>query len=273
MYGGGLMQNYHHSYLKLKDACAAVGVTLESSNLYNESLISRGRNTLADTYIKTTSHDFACYIDADIGFEAEDILAMMELDKPILGVPCTKKSLRWNRIQFAIAKRTLDWARQIGSTLQQGTLDELMERWKASGAQFPAEAIPRIGGDFVMNLFEGEQNRILQLDKPERMRHVGTGLLMVKREVFLKFMKCYPDRWYEPRGDVNQLPGRIYDFFKCGVNVETRHYDSEDYWFVHDCMQIGYEILLCPWVKTSHMGTFKYEGDLTAALATGGGLF
>jgi hypothetical protein len=96
---------------------------------------------------------------------------------------------------------------------------------------------------------------------------------MVKREVFLKFMKAYPDRWYEARNDASSNPGRIHDFFKVGVNSETRDYDSEDYWFIHDCIALGYQALLCPWVKTTHMGTNTFYGDMPAAMACSGTIF
>ena len=268
MYGGFLTVNYHSSFISLCAQTQAAGVNLGSNNIYNESLISRARNRLVDNFLKDTAATHACFIDADIGFDPRDILLMLEMDKDILGVPCSKKSINWRRIQYAIARRAFSWSPTANNCQ---TPEELATAFCNSPGALNPDDIPRIGGDFVLNLLN--QNATIKLDTPEPMKHVGTGLLMVKREVFMKFMKAYPDRWYESKSDPNSNPGRIHDFFKCGINHDTREYDSEDYWFIHDCIAMGYQALLCPWVKTTHMGTFSFVGDMAAALACSGTIF
>lgn len=258
--------------MQLGAMCKDLGIDFGTTNIYNESLISRARNRMADTYIKENSHTHACFIDADIGFDSQDIITMLEMDKPILGVPCTKKSIRWDRVQDAIAMRVLEWS-QNNPALQNGhDVGTLLQQFKASGRLFNPADIPKIGGDFVLN-FQPFEQKTIHLDQPEPMKHVGTGLLMIKREVFVKFMKAYPDRWYEARHDAASNPGRIHDFFKVGINAESREYDSEDYWFIHDCIALGYQALLVPWVKTTHMGTTTFYGDMPAALACAGTIF
>jgi hypothetical protein len=269
MYGGNLTFNYHNSFHLLSHLCRDLGIEFGATNLYNESLISRARNRMSDTYLKETSYTNGCFIDADIGFDPQDIITMLEMDEPILGVPCSKKSIRWDRIQTAIARRVIDW---YNTQNRQADVNALAEQFKASGVAFNPADIPKIGGDFVLNFFPFE-NKTIHLDKPEPMKHVGTGLLMIKREVFQKFMKAYPDRWYEARYDAASNPGRIHDFFKVGINPESREYDSEDYWFIHDCIALGYKALLLPWVKTTHVGTYTFHGDMPAALASSGTIF
>lgn len=278
MYGGNLSVNYHSSFFQLVHAFEelkrkGLEVDLESRSVWNESLISRARNRLADCFLKESSFTHACFIDADIGFEPVDIISMLEMDKDILGVPCSKKSIRWDRIQMAVARRVLEWSKNSPACQNGFDPAALAQQFVSSQAAFPPDVISRIAGDFVLNFPLDEQEKIIKFDTPEPMRHVGTGLLMVKREVFLKFMKCYPDRWYEARSDNASNPGRIHDFFKVGVNPETREYDSEDYWFCHDCIAMGYKILIAPWVKTTHMGTNTFIGDMPAALACAGSIF
>ena len=271
MYGGNLTLNYHAAFNHLSHLCRDVGVEFGATNVYNESLISRARNRMVDTYLKETVHTHAVFIDADIGFDPQDVMTMLEMDKDILGVPCTKKSIRWDRIQFAITKRVLEW--NLSHNQNGHDPAALAQQFAESGRAFAPADLPRIGGDLVFNFppFEGTKN--LQLSEPEPMKHVGTGLLMVKREVFLKFIKAYPDRWYESKSDTTSNPGRIHDFFKVGINPETREYDSEDYWFIHDCIALGYQALLLPWVKTTHMGTHTFVGDMPAVLGSGASLF
>lgn len=274
MYGGNLSVNYHHSFLQLVQMSASAGVVVESDNVYNESLISRARNRLVDTFLKETSHEYACFIDADIGFDPRDVFQMMSMDKPILGVPCSKKSFRWKRIEHAIARRFFDWLRK-NPQLQGMEPEQIAMEFTRSAMAFAEQDLPRIGGDFVLNLLLGQKDVHIDTEpgKTFEVRHLGTGFLLVKREVFEKFMKAYPDRWYKASNDPASNVGRIHDFFKCGVNPETREYDSEDYWFIHDCIAMGYKALICPWVKTTHMGTYSFVGDMPAALATSGLLF
>ena len=272
MYGGNLTYNYHTSFAKLLARCRDLSIELGATNVVNESLITRARNRMSDTYVKETNFSHGVFIDADIGFEADDIIAMLEMDENILGVPCSKKSIRWDRIQNAIIRRVLEWSKN-NPALQNGhNLDALVSQFRTSGLAFNPEDLPKIGGDFVAN-FPDNWSGTFNLGVPEPMKHVGTGLLMVKREVFLKFMKAYPNRWYESRYDAASNPGRIHDFFKAGINPETHQYDSEDYWFIHDCIALGYKALLAPWVRTTHVGTNTFIGDMPAALACAGTIF
>lgn len=273
MYGGNLTLNYHNSFLKLVLKCRDLGISIDWTNTWNESLISRARNRLADSFLKTNEYTHAIFIDADIGFEADDVLAMMEMDKDILGVPCSKKSIRWDRLQNAIAKRVLEWSHNNPQCQNGHDPAAMLEMFQHSGRQFNPADLPRIGGDFVLNFAPFEGEKTITLNEPEPMKHVGTGMLMIKRQVFLKFRQAYPNRWYEAKSDAASNPGPIHDFFKVGVNLETREYDSEDYWFCHDCIALGYQVLLLPSVVTTHMGTNTFIGDMAAALACAGTIF
>lgn len=274
MYGGQLSLNYHNSFVQLVNLCRDVGVAIGWSNTWNESLISRARNRMVDSYLKESENTHAVFIDADIGFDPRDILMMLEMDKDILGVPCTTKKIRWDRIQDAISRRAIEWAHGSPDCKNGADTNALMKMFKESGRAINPEDLPKVAGNFVLNFPPmAEAEKQIQLDTPEPMKHVGTGLLMVKREVFLKFKKAYPDRWYESRGDEAVLPGKVHDFFRVGINPETREYDSEDYWFIHDCIAIGYKALLLFHVRTTHMGTHTYISDVPAAVALAGTIF
>jgi hypothetical protein len=272
MYGGNLTFNYHQSFVELQVACRTVGINFGATNVVNESLITRARNRMADTYVKENNHTHGIFIDADIGWDSRDVIAMLEMDENILGVPCSKKSVRWDRVQNAIVRRVLEWSKANAAVYEGQDVGVLTQQFLTSGQAYNPVDLPKIGGDFVAN-FPNDWNGMINLGVPEPMKHVGTGLLMIKREVFLKFMKAYPDRWYESRHDKASNPGRIHDFFKAGVNPETREYDSEDYWFIHDCIQLGYKALLAGWIRTTHFGSTMFYGDMPAALATSGTIF
>lgn len=246
MYGGQCHGTYVESFIRLMNFCQQLGVVFNFSFLYNESLISRARNRLVDIYLKTTDMTHSVFIDSDIGFEPEDVLAMLECDKPIIGAGCVKKGLRLDRIQMAVAK-------QYGNGHEPRT--------------FTQEEMSKLLGDFVINWKRVEGQKEFNLAEPIEVNKLGTGLLMIRRDVYQKYMVEYPDRWYEARGDPAALPGPIHDFFRVGIDPETHDYDSEDYWFCQDCQRIGYPIWLAPWMRTTHSGMYKFMGDLPTLAA------
>ena len=59
------------------------GIPFSYNTLMNESLITRARNLLAHTFLQSNSTHLM-FIDADIGFNANDIISMINVDKDII---------------------------------------------------------------------------------------------------------------------------------------------------------------------------------------------
>lgn len=57
-----------------------IGLRNELLMVANESLISTGRSNLSNFFINNTQHSHAMWIDADIGFQPEDITRLLELN-------------------------------------------------------------------------------------------------------------------------------------------------------------------------------------------------
>lgn len=247
MYGGMCTSNYSESMLKLVLALAHNKIPFTWSYNVNESLISRARNRMADNYLKNSKFTHALLVDADIGFEWSDIFAMLEHDLDIAGAGCVKKNLRWDRVQNMIKK---------------------------NGREYTNEEMARIAGDYIFNWLPGTIGKqTFNLGVPLEVHNLGTGLMMVRRNVFERYKEAYPDRWYDSKGaDPADCPGQVFDFFRVGVNPETRQYDSEDYWFCMDSRDIGFKVWMLPWIKTSHAGSYIFRGDMVAVSALGGEL-
>lgn len=64
----------------------------------NESLISRGRSRLFSFFYNNTDFDYLLFLDADIGFHPQDILKLMELNRPFTcaGVPLKSLDPKYN---------------------------------------------------------------------------------------------------------------------------------------------------------------------------------
>lgn len=90
MYGGQCMDAFVLGLWDLQHECHKLGLTLGLSTIRNESLIPRARNRiLADFMESGCSH--LMFIDADIGFEARDVLRLVAHDKPVVGATYAKK--------------------------------------------------------------------------------------------------------------------------------------------------------------------------------------
>mgnify|MGYP000341873540 CR=1 FL=1 len=72
------------------------------SFLFNESLITRARNYLVDEFLRS---DFThlLFIDSDIHYNPQDVIAMLALEKDVIGGPYPKKSINWNQFEIGVA--------------------------------------------------------------------------------------------------------------------------------------------------------------------------
>jgi hypothetical protein len=103
---------------------------------------------------------------------------------------------------------------------------------------------------------------------------IGTGFMMVKREVFDSMAKEYPQIHYKPDhvGQANFDGTRyIHAFFDTVIDTKesitgggSDRYLSEDYMFCQMWRKMGGKIWLCPWMRTAHIGTYHFLGDMPA---------
>lgn len=269
MYGGQNNGLYMKACLDLQSICMQYGVEIRFSFLFNESLITRARNYLVDEFLRS-GYSHLLFIDSDIHFEPQDVLALIALDKDVIGAPYPKKSINWRNITQAMIKNP---------AISPGELDGLV-------------------GDYVFNPVPGTKQ--FNVREPLEVLEIGTGFMMVKREVFDKFREAYPKQNYRPDhiGQANFDGSRyIHAYFDTvidngytyddlynlvlrasnGENVSeeaknftemektaSHRYLSEDYMFCQYWRKIGGQVWLCPWMKTQHIGTFAFTGNMQA---------
>jgi hypothetical protein len=243
MYGGMAHGLYIKSSLDLQTTMNKYGIETKFSFLFNESLITRARNYLVDEFLRS-DHTHLLFIDSDIHYNPQDVLALMALDKDVIGGPYPKKSMNWGNIaQAARANPDMD----------------------------PKE-LEQLVGEYVFNVVKGTKQ--FSVTEPLEVMEIGTGFMMVKREVFERMEKEYPTIKYKPDhiGQANFDGSRyIHAYFDTVIDYKesitgggSERYLSEDYMFCQMWRKLGGSIFLCPWMKTQHVGTYAFTGNMPA---------
>ena len=176
---GGLVGE---AYLK---AMVRVGILFKQYNLNftlctiaNESLITRGRNTLTAMFMSDPKFTDMMFIDADIHFEAESVIKLWahisnpnlpQCEVAIGAYP--KKTINWEQIHKAV---------RAGASVDDMTLHQ---------------------GSYVMNIRMDNKGRIPLTDGLIPVYDGGTGFMIFKREVIQTMMDKWPDLHY--KNDLN----------------------------------------------------------------------
>lgn len=254
-YGGQCTGLYAKACLDLQAICIQYGVEVRFSFIFNESLITRARNYLVDEFLRSECTHLL-FIDADIQFNPQDAFALLALDREIVGGPYPKKSINWNSVVNAIKNNAVVED------------DKVKIR-----PDFNTRELEQITGDFVFNPVPGTKS--FKITEPVEVMEIGTGYMMISREVFEKYAAEYPHLNYKPDhiGQDNFDGSRyIHAYFDTVIDPQSHRYLSEDYMFCQNARAIGVKVWLCPWMKTTHVGTYAFQGDLAAVASLSGSL-
>ena len=173
MYGGQCAGIYTKSSTDLAALARNHGVQLGFYYLFNESLITRARNYLADEFMRSDCTHLM-FIDSDIGFDPTDVLALAAIaepgtDKEIVCGPYPKKAIAWEKIKRAVDK---------------GFADE------------NPNVLEKYVGDYVFNPVQGGND--IRIDQPAEVLEGGTGFMMIQRSALEKYTEAYPEFMYKP---------------------------------------------------------------------------
>ena len=224
MYGGMCTSEYTQSLLNLSESANKSDVKLTTIFLGNESLIQRGRNTVAHHFMNLPDATHLLFIDADIKFRTEDIVKMIAADKSLIVGPVALKGYNWDEIRQAAVNNEDD--------------------------------IGRTGGVFNINKLPGID--MVDENTPFEIEHGGNAFMMIRRDVFETLKPHTPI--YTNGG--RSLPDgvEIYDYFRVEINKDTNHLLSEDYFLCHSYRQLGGKVWCAPWVETGHFGSHLFNG-------------
>jgi hypothetical protein len=233
MYGGMCIGNYASALMQLPMICSRNGIMLYYTYMMNESLITRARNSIAYDFLASDATHLM-FIDADIGFNPNDIVEMVKRDVDICCGLYPKKEISWGRVTQAV---------------QSGV---------------PPHELKDHTGTFVVNLANNERVEV-NMNELMEITNGGTGFMLIKREVFEALADKVPEYTSDMylATDVVTEPKMIKEFFTTSIDPKANNrLLSEDYHFCKLARTHGFKVHAAPWVQLSHTGTYVFSGAL-----------
>ena len=241
-YGGQIGEPYFRSMMRFAILCNKYNIKYTISTLANESLVTRGRNTLTSFFMENKDATHLFFIDADIEFNPEDILRMVAYDKPIVVGAYPKKAINW---------------------------DSILGAARADCLQETAETIEGHSSNYVVNfdfLKDEKGNNTPQVqieDNLVKLKDAGTGFMCINRDVIQKMFDKHPEYKYVNDINVdNKFEPYMYALFDTVIDPESRRYLSEDYMFCRTWQNMGGTVYLDPRTALNHVGHYTFRGNI-----------
>ena len=243
-YGGKLFNGYFQSMLELTANFTKLGIPFEVMTLGSESLIPRARNGIVAKFMANQENTHLMFIDADITFSWVSIIKLILADKEICGGCYPKKMINWQKVASNLKKEEF-------SDLNNLNEDKLL----AKSVDYVFNPIYNVTEDKKVTC-KVENNMV-------RVKDLGTGFMLIKREVFDILMYKHKELKY-----VNNVAGYhtygaddyFYTLFDTAIDEKSRVYLSEDYLFCKYWNETGGDCWLDLSICLNHTGSIDYKG-------------
>ena len=230
-FGRQVTDLYASSLLKLVLACQRRDLRLQVQMSGSDALITRARQNIVAHFLGIEAATHLLFIDADIGFEPEQVFRLLDFDAPMTAAVYPIKRIDWEKVA-ALA--------QAGrAPLHKAALSYMVE-FVDSGPIETRNGFAKVG-------------------------YAGTGFLMIRREALVDMIAHYPElryaRDHKPNDKLAGSPWRS-ALFNCMIDSETGTYLSEDFSFCRRWTAMGGEIWADLESKLTHVGAVDFTGDM-----------
>jgi len=229
--------HYTQALLKFQKQCMMNSIMV-SFSLLKSSLVTQGRNLCVANFLKDpTNYTHLLFIDSDIDFKFDTIMKMLKFDREVIATPYPMKHIHWDQI----------WDR-----VQKGKIKNIDE-------------LKRAGHAFPIKLDNQKGKEIPVVDGVIEVSHAPTGCMLIKKQVFDKMIKAYPNDKIEQATIVNGIAlidEYNYNFFDTIHDPETKKYYGEDFGFCKKWTAIGGKCYCYVSDDITHVGEYAYNGKL-----------
>jgi len=230
-YGGLLALQFVTALLRLQDACQERGIGLHVDMMGGEALITRARSRLSARFLAHPDATHILFIDADIGFEPENVFRLLTADKDVVAAVCPLKSIDWDKVRTAV---------------------------KAGVSDLQASAI-----GYVVRFLPTPDNSVEVENGVAKVAYGGTGFLLIRRQALQRIADAHPELRARLGDDPADEAVMVFDTM---IEPETGQYLSEDYAFCRRWRDLGGDIWADFEARLTHVGHAAYTGSLMQAL-------
>jgi len=231
-YGGQVSVLYAASLFKLQQMIRSYGgLTLKVLFKDGDALITRARASLLSQFLDDPLATHLLFLDADIGFEPEQVLRLIQCGADMCAAVYPVKRLDWDKV-----RQTIETARPDPATAALSYVFEVDD---------PSAVIERAG--FV------------------KVRYAGTGFLMVRRQAAEKMCVRYPHLQYKRDHSIDAatVSNNRFALFECMI-ADDGTYLSEDFAFCKRWTDMDGEIWADLKSTLCHVGPMTFRGDLAS---------
>ena len=229
--------HYTQALLELQQFCLKNKIKITFS-LVKSSLVTQGRNLCVAGFLESNfSH--MLFIDSDIYFNSDSILEMIKKDKDIISIPYPLKTIMW--------EKTIE-------KIKEGSIKNI-QQLKSSFNTYPM----KVKNDKDIRV----DNGVIEVT------HSPTGCMLIKRSVFDKMIKAYPEKNIVQKTVINgkyiDRPN-MWNFFDTLHDPVEKTFLGEDLSFCKLWTDLGgkcYAFIDHPIV---HIGEHQYEGRFSDEL-------
>jgi hypothetical protein len=237
-FGGQISVHYAASLLRLQAAMRKYGnLNFKVQFKDGDALITRARASLISQFLDDPAATHLLFIDADIGFEPEQVQRLIQSGADMAAAVYPIKRIDWDRVKTTIeASRPNPAAASLRYVLEVENPDAVTEK-----------------AGFV------------------KVRYAGTGFLMIRRAALERMCAQYPQLKFKRDHSYDALTAseNRYALFECMIG-EDGTYLSEDFAFCKRWTDMGGEIWADLNSKLTHVGPLAFHGDLSSQFAAAG---
>tara|TARA_Y100001972_G_scaffold124702_1_gene174448 strand:- start:559 stop:1386 length:828 start_codon:yes stop_codon:yes gene_type:complete len=226
--------HYAQTMLELQKECIRRNIRV-MFQLMKSSLVTQGRNLCVSGFLQS-DYTHLLFVDSDIAFDVESIFKMLDKDKEIISQPYPIKSPKW---------------------------ETLVKKYDAGFIKKPQDCQLHINQYPI--LLKDDDHDIDFKDGVVEVTHAPTGCMLIKRNVFDKLHKAYPNMDIKQKtvidGKFRDRP-HLYAYFDTYYDPETKRYFGEDFAFCRLWKNIGGKLYAYIMDYITHVGEFQYTGRL-----------
>ena len=225
---GEVDYKYHMSCIRLSNACASAGVSI-NHHVIVSSLLTRARNNCVASFLDSDFNNFL-FVDSDIQFDPATAFKLLNSPHDVAIVPYPLKWVNWEKSKNGILN-------------------------------LPKGKIQNMANSYTLR--KVDPNGAPDEDGFLEVEHSTTGFMLIRRGVFDKMIEAYPNLKIR-NGSLTEKgiedQDNCYNFFDCIFDEEKGLYHGEDFSFCKLWRAIGGKIHCYVDDYIAHCGRHEFIG-------------